>query len=412
MKCYLVGGAIRDSLLGFPVKEKDWVVVGASESELLEQGYHCVGKDFPVFLHPQSREEYALARTERKVAPGYKGFQVFASKEVTLEEDLMRRDFTINAMAQDEDGCIIDPYNGQADLKQRIFRHVSPAFVEDPVRILRLARFMARYRHLGFQVADETLDLIHDMVKQGETEHLIAERIWTEFNKALAEKSPAEFFLCLMKCQAMESVFPELYDLFGVPQPEQHHPEIDTGLHSLMSLEQATLLSAKKEVRFAALMHDLGKAKTNPEQWPSHHGHEHLGLPVLESFCRRLRVPNSYKKLALTVMKYHTHCHKVMHLNAKTLLKLIQETGALKSKEQGVDFVLACESDSRGRTGFENRQYPQSKYCLDAVMAVENVDIQSVIKTGMKGPEIADSIRLKRLSVLKKFIQLKTEPSV
>ena len=311
MKIYLVGGAVRDRLLDYPVSERDWLVVGAAPETLLAQGYKPVGKDFPVFLHPETHDEYALARTERKTAPGYKGFSIDANPLVTLEEDLLRRDLTINAMAIGDDGVLIDPFHGQRDLQNRILRHVSPAFSEDPVRILRVARFAARYAHLGFTVADETRQLMRGMVQSGEADHLVPERVWAELNKALREATPAAFFQALKDCRALAVIFPEIDALFGVPQPPKYHPEIDTGEHSLMALTEAARLSTKPEVRLAALLHDLGKAVTAPDCWPSHHGHERKGLPILERFCQRLRVPKSVKTLCAHVMEYHTHCHRV-----------------------------------------------------------------------------------------------------
>ncbi len=295
MKTYLVGGAVRDQLLGFPVRELDWLVLGETAEAMLAQGFLPVGKDFPVFLHPQSHDEYALARTERKTAPGYKGFIVHAAPDVSLEQDLIRRDLTINAIAMTPKGALIDPYGGQRDLENKIFRHISPAFAEDPVRILRVARFAARYQHLGFTLAEETRELMQTMVVAGEVDYLVPERVWAELFKVLKEQSPTAFFYTLKSCTALEKIFPEINALFGVPQPEQYHPEIDTGLHSMLCLEQAVLLSSSPEVRFAALVHDLGKGMTPKENWPHHYGHEKIGLPILEKLCVRLRVPNAFR---------------------------------------------------------------------------------------------------------------------
>ncbi|AEF99167.1 multifunctional CCA addition/repair protein [Methylomonas methanica] len=405
MKIYLVGGAVRDRLLDYPVLERDWLVVGATPDIMLEQGYKPVGKDFPVFLHPQTHDEYALARTERKTAPGYKGFDVDANPQVTLEDDLLRRDLTINAMAIGEDGVLVDPFQGQQDLRNRILRHVSPAFSEDPVRILRVARFTARYAHLGFRVAEETRQLMQAMVKSGEADHLVAERVWAELYKALTETTPSAFFQTLKECDALAVIFPEIYALFGVPQPPKYHPEIDTGVHSLMSLTMASKLSGKPEVRLAALLHDLGKALTDPQKWPSHHGHEQIGLPVLEGFCDRLRVPKVYKTLCAQVMAYHTHCHRVFELRSGTLVDMLQAIGAFKSESHLQDFLLACEADARGRTGFEDNEYPQAEYIRQAARTALAVDTRPVLQSKLQGAQIGAAIlqlRSQALSSLKK----------
>ncbi|MCK9605081.1 MAG: multifunctional CCA addition/repair protein [Methylomonas sp.] len=404
MKIYLVGGAVRDRLLDYPVLERDWLVVGATPETMLRQGYKPVGKDFPVFLHPQTHDEYALARTERKTAPGYKGFDVDANPRVTLEEDLLRRDLTINAMAIGEDGVLVDPFQGQQDLRNRILRHVSPAFSEDPVRILRVARFVARYAHLGFKVAEETRQLMQSMVKSGEADHLVAERVWAELNKALCETTPAGFFQTLKECDALAVIFPEIHALFGVPQPPKYHPEIDTGVHSLMSLTLAAKLSSKPEVRLAALLHDLGKALTDPQKWPSHHGHERKGLPVLDRFCQRLRVPKVFKTLCAQVMEYHTHCHRVYELRSDTLVDMLQAIGAFKADNHLQDFLLACEADARGRTGFEDNEYPQAEYISKAAQAALAVDTRQVLQDNLQGAQIGAAIlqlRSQALSSLK-----------
>lgn len=409
MKTFLVGGAVRESLLNFPVKDKDWVVIGETPESMIKQGFQPVGKDFPVFLHPQTHDEYALARTERKTAPGYKGFTIHASPEITLEEDLIRRDLTINAMAMDEQGIIFDPFHGKEDLENRIFRHVSPAFSEDPVRILRLARFAARYSHLGFTIADETLALMKQMVNDGETDHLVAERVWAELVKALSEKTPAAFFYTLRECNALQSIFPEIDQLFGVPQPEKHHPEIDTGIHSLLSLEQACLLSPKAEVRLAALLHDLGKAVTDKSKWPSHHGHEKKGLPVLDKFCQRLRVPKPFKALAIQVMTYHTHSHRCFELKASTLTDMLSSLGAFKASASTIkDFLLACEADCKGRTGLENTPYPQSDFLLGAATAGCNIDTSNVLNSDLEGSKIGDAIRILRIAAISRYIKSAT----
>jgi len=400
MICYLVGGAVRDTLLGRPVTEKDWVVIGETPESMLNLGFRPVGKDFPVFLHPKTKEEYALARTERKTAPGYKGFSVHAAPDVTLEQDLLRRDLTINAMAMTPEGQLVDPYGGQRDLEQRLFRHISPAFAEDPVRILRIARFAARYAQLGFNVAAETRGLMQDMVNNGEVDHLVPERVWAELVKALNEPTPAAFFHTLRDCNALARILPELENLFGVPQPERYHPEIDTGIHSLLSLEQAALLSPKTEVRFAALVHDLGKALSPKEHWPHHHGHERNGLPVLEQLCSRLRVPNAFKTLALQVMHYHTHSHRVSELRASTLTDMLANLGAFKANNTLDDFLLACEADAKGRTGLEHVAYPQADFIKRAAIAAANVDTHPVLQSGLKGEKIGEAIRRLRIQAV------------
>lgn len=409
MKIYLVGGAVRDELLGLPVKERDWVVLGETPESMARQDFRPVGKDFPVFLHPQSHEEYALARTERKTAPGYKGFTIHASPDVSLEQDLLRRDLTINAMAMTPEGRLVDPYGGQADLEKRIFRHISPAFAEDPVRILRVARFAARYAHLGFTLAEETGALMQAMVKSGEVDHLVPERVWAELFKALLEQSPSAFFYTLKDCAALDKIFPEIACLFGVPQPEAHHPEIDTGIHTMLCLEQAALLSACAEVRFAALVHDLGKGVSPKQHWPHHYGHESLGLPVLERMCSRLRVPNSFKTLALQVMKYHTHCHRAFELRASTITDMLAALGAYKQGYQLLEFLQACEADAKGRTGLENSPYPQAELLSGAANAAASVDTASVLNGTLKGAQIGEAIRRLRIKAVSEFIKSKND---
>ncbi len=393
MKTYLVGGAVRDKLLNRPVTERDWVVLGETPESILQRGFRAVGKDFPVFLHPKTNEEYALARTERKTAKGYKGFSVDASPEVTLEQDLLRRDLTINAIAMTEQGELIDPYGGQRDLEQRLFRHVSPAFVEDPVRILRVARFAARYAPLGFTIAPETQTLMSEMVKTGEVDALVPERIWTEVVKALGESRPSAFFYTLKECGALAKIFPEIDALFGVPQPEIYHPEIDCGVHSLMSLEQAALLSPKLEVRFAALVHDLGKAISPKENLPHHYGHEAKGVQIVEKLCTRLRVPNHFKSLALHVTQYHTHFHMVKELRATTLVDLLQTLGAFKSENHLQDFILACKADACGRLGFEKSDYPQAEMFRRVADIAVNTDTSTALNRGLQGAKIGEAIR-------------------
>ena len=401
MKTYLVGGAVRDSLLGRPVEERDWVVVGETPESMLARGFRPVGKDFPVFLHPESQEEYALARTERKTAPGYHGFLVHAEPDVTLEQDLLRRDLTINAMAQTEDGRLIDPYGGEHDLTHRLLRHVSPAFSEDPVRILRIARFAARFAALGFRIADETAGLMRAMVDAGEVDALVPERVFAELAKALAEPTPAAFFEALRDCCALARLFPEIDALFGVPQPPQYHPEIDTGVHTLMVLAEAAKLSPDPVVRFAALTHDLGKALTDPSRWPRHWGHEQLGLPALARLCERLKVPNAYRKLADKVMRYHGYCHRALELRAGTIVDVLQKLDAFRQGNVLEPFLLACEADARGRTGLENRPYPQADWLRAAHRAALSVSVQPLLERGFTGAELGQELRRQRIGKVK-----------
>ena len=404
MEIYLVGGAVRDELLGYPVAERDWVVVGARPEDLLDQGYQQVGKDFPVFLHPESKDEYALARTERKSGHGYTGFAVHYDPAVTLEEDLLRRDLTVNAMARDGVGNIIDPYGGQADLAARILRHVSDAFVEDPLRVLRTARFAARYAHLDFTVAPETIALMADIVSQGELGHLPAERIWLEMERALGERNPDVFIQVLRDCGALEKLLPEVEALFGVPQTAAHHPEIDTGVHTLMALQQAVTLCANTDVRFAILLHDLGKGTTPQAEWPRHIAHEHRGLKLVKAACARLKTPNRHRELALQVCEYHTHCHRALELRGTTILKLFNATGALRRPERFEDFLLACEADSRGRLGFEDRAYPQADYLRRALAIAREVTAAEFTEQGLEGKALGEAInaeRVRRLEALR-----------
>ncbi|HRX89094.1 MAG TPA: multifunctional CCA addition/repair protein [Steroidobacteraceae bacterium] len=366
MQVYLVGGAVRDKLLGRPVKERDWVVVGATPADLEAQGYQAVGREFPVFLHPETHDEYALARLEKKVGPGYRGFITEFSPDVTLEEDLRRRDLTINAMAEDANGVLIDPHGGRHDLDARVLRHVSSAFVEDPVRILRLARFTARYASLGFRVADDTLALMREMVAAGEVDALVPERVWAETVRALAEPNPERYIEVLRDCGALAVILPELDALFGVPQPEKWHPEIDTGLHQLLALQQSVRLGGNERVRFAVLAHDLGKGLTPPDQWPSHRGHEETGAALVEVMCERLRVPNDFRELALLATRFHTHVHRALELRPATLLELLEHTDAFRRPERFAELLVVCEADSRGRTGLEYQPYPQRAYMAAA----------------------------------------------
>jgi tRNA nucleotidyltransferase (CCA-adding enzyme) len=410
MKIYLVGGAVRDKLLQRPVTEKDWVVVGSSPEQMQQLGYTPVGKDFPVFLHPDTKEEYALARTERKTGHGYGGFSFYCAQDVTLEEDLIRRDLTINAMAETAEGEIIDPYNGQQDLANKLLRHVSPAFAEDPVRILRIARFAARYHHLGFRVADETIALMQTMVASGEVNHLVAERVWKETERALGEPNPEIFIEVLRSANALALLFPEIDALFGVPQTATHHPEIDTGIHTLMSLQQAVKLGGNSCVRFATLLHDLGKAKTPPEEWPRHIAHESRSLPLVKDLCTRVAAPKEFKELALIVAQWHTHCHRALELKPATLLKVLHSTDALRRPERFEQFLVCCEADARGRTGFETRAYPQADYFRQCLIAAKQVDVAAIQAQGLSGQafgEALDQQRLTQLSSLKNTFSYK-----
>ena len=401
MRIYLVGGAVRDQLLGLPARERDWVVVGARPEELLAQGYKPVGKDFPVFLHPQSGEEYALARTERKTGPGYRGFETLFSPDVTLEQDLERRDLTINAIAKDPDsGALIDPFGGQRDLRDRSLRHVSPAFVEDPVRVLRVARFAARFAPLGFTVASATLDVMREIAARGELDALVSERVWQETQRALEMPAPARFFEVLREANALPVVFPELHALFGVPQPERWHPEIDTGVHTLMVLEQATKLSEDPVVRFAALTHDLGKGTTPRDEWPRHVAHEQRGVDLVNALCDRLRIPNAYRELAALVSRYHLEAHRVDELRTGTLLDLLERLDAFRRPDRFEQWVLACEADARGRKGLEDREYPQAEELRRARATVASVSLEPADREGLNGQQIAKKLRQARLAAL------------
>ncbi len=397
---YLVGGAVRDELLGLPVTERDWVVVGATPDELLARGFRPVGKDFPVFLHPDTREEYALARTERKTAPGYHGFSFDTAPDVTLEDDLLRRDLTINAMARDVQGRLIDPHHGARDLEARWLRHVSPAFAEDPVRILRLARFSARYAPLGFRIAPETLDLMQTMVASGEVDHLVPERVWGETVRALSESQPGRFIQTLRDCGALARIFPELDRLFGVPQPPLHHPEIDTGVHTLLALAQAVHLGADVVTRFAVLVHDLGKGTTPPEEWPRHLGHEQRGAELIRVFCQRLRVPNMYRELGVLTTRFHTHCHRALDLRPKTLLGVLQGLDALRKPQRFAQFLVACEADARGRLGLEDRNYPQADLLRQVQQAAASVPTRPLLDQGLTGLALAEALQRERLAAI------------
>ena len=402
MEIYLVGGAVRDELLQEPVSDRDWVVVGADTEQMLAAGYKQVGKDFPVFLHPHTRDEYALARTERKTAAGYTGFEVQADPGVTLQDDLLRRDLTINAIAKDHNGRYIDPFNGRQDIAQRQLRHVSLAFSEDPVRILRTARFAARLHARGFRVADETMQLMREMVSAGEADALVAERVWQEMQRALSGKNPQIFFQVLRDCGALAVILPEVDRLFGVPQKPQWHPEIDTGVHTMMVLQQAELASEAPEVRFAALCHDLGKGTTPSDILPSHHGHEERGAKLVEVLCERLRVPRNYRDLARLSARYHTHCHRVQELRASTVLKTLQALDAVRRPQRFEQFLQSCEADARGRTGFEHQPYPQADIFRSLLQAVNTVDTAAIAQRAREnGADIGQMIQQARIAAIK-----------
>ncbi|MGH8561758.1 MAG: multifunctional CCA addition/repair protein, partial [Nevskiales bacterium] len=375
---FLVGGAVRDRLLDLDTSERDWVVVGATPDDMIARGFKPVGRDFPVFLHPDTKEEHALARTERKTAPGYHGFIFHTDPGVTLQDDLQRRDLTVNAMAQAADGSLIDPYGGQRDLEARLLRHVSPAFAEDPVRILRVARFYSRFKPLGFRVADETLALMRAMVANGEVDALQPERVWQETRRSLAQDDPAAFFELLRDCGALEKLFPELDALFGVPQTAKHHPEIDTGVHVLMALTQTARMRAPVEVRFAVLCHDFGKAVTPANVLPHHYGHEARGVPKVEQLCARLRVPNDFRELALAATRFHLLVHQATELRPDTVVTLLEQTRAFQQPERFEQFLQACEADARGRLGLEDRDYPQPDYLRGALAAADAVQARDI----------------------------------
>ena len=397
MKIYTVGGAVRDRLLDYPVKDRDFVVVGASPEELEAQGYRPVGQDFPVFLHPETHEEYALARTERKTGPGYRGFSFHAAPDVTLEQDLARRDVTINAMAEDDQGNLIDPYNGYDDLQQGILRHVSPAFVEDPLRVLRVARFAAR---LDFRIADETLALMQELSSGDELQTLTAERVWQELQRALGEPFPRRFFEVLRECGALKVLFPEIDCLFGVPQPEQYHPEVDTGVHTLMVLDQAVKLSPEPVVRFAALTHDLGKGTTPQKDWPQHIGHEKRGVKLIDKLCDRYKAPNQFRELATIAAREHGRVHRAAEMRADTILGLLEAVDAFRRPERFEQLLLTCEADSRGRTGLEDRPYPQAALLRRAREAACSVDAGALAAQGMQGKEIAAALKQSRTQAI------------
>jgi len=400
VKTYLVGGAVRDALLKLPVKDRDWVVVGATPEAMLAQGFQQVGRDFPVFLHPQSREEYALARTERKSGNGYTGFVTWSAPDVTLEQDLQRRDLTINAIAQREDGELIDPFHGERDLQARLLRHVSDAFNEDPLRVLRVARFAARFAHLNFRIADETQALMRQMAASGELSHLTAERVWKETEKALTSRNPQVYFQTLRDCGALEVLFPELDRLFGIPAPAKWHPEIDTGVHTLMTLTLAASLSDEVDVRFATLFHDVGKALTPPEKWPSHHGHGAAGVPLVEALCQRLRVPNAIRDLALIVTEFHDVVHTIERQSADALVALFDRIDAWRKPHRVEQIALTSEADARGRAGLESMAYPQGDYLRQAFALAQAVPTKAVIEAGFKGAEVREELTRRRIAAV------------
>ncbi len=415
MKAWLVGGAVRDRLLGLPVQDRDWVVVGATPEEMVARGFRPVGRDFPVFLHPETQEEYALARTERKTGRGYHGFHFHAGPEVTLEDDLLRRDLTINAMAMDPDnGRLVDPYGGQRDLEQRLLRHVSPAFAEDPVRILRLARFAARYQPLGFRVADETQKLMRAMVASGEVDALVPERVWQEMQRALGEPAPWVFIEILRGCGALARLLPEVDALFGVPQPARYHPEIDTGTHVLMAMRQAARQADARAwtsrddrrslLLFAVLVHDLGKGTTPEDELPSHHGHEARGVPLVRALSRRLRIPAAYRELGEITSRWHLHVHRLQQLKPTTILRMLHACDAFRRTERFRLFVLACQADAQGRLGLENQPYPQADRLLGMVEACKAITPAPLLEQGLEGKAVGEALnrlRLRAISELK-----------
>ncbi|MEZ9626299.1 multifunctional CCA addition/repair protein [Aliivibrio fischeri] len=407
MKIYLVGGAVRDSLLNIDVKDKDWVVVGSTPQEMGALGYQTVGQDFPVFLHPKTKEEYALARTERKSGQGYKGFTCYAEPDVTLEEDLLRRDLTINAIAQADNGEFIDPYNGQQDIIDRTLRHVSDAFTEDPLRVLRVARFAARFHHLGFTIAPETMNLMKVLVDSGELSHLTAERVWQEWQKSLSSQHPEIFLSTLKECGALAIVLPELNALFGVPQPEKWHPEIDTGMHTLMVAQQAALLSQDLPTRFAAQVHDLGKGVTPESEWPSHKLHCHTGIKLIKRLCDRVRVPNDYRDLALLVCEHHSNIHRAAELRSPTFIKIFDKMDVWRKPERLAPILLCCQADHAGRLGLETQPYPQKKRFEAAFDAAKNVEVKDVVAAGFKGPEIREELSKRRIEAIKDKLNIK-----
>lgn len=402
IRTYLVGGAVRDALLGLHQAERDWVVVGSTPSMMTDQGYQQVGASFPVFLHPDNGEEYALARTEKKEGHGYHGFNVDFHPGVTLEEDLLRRDLTINAIAQDRNGKLIDPYGGQRDIERKVLRHVSDAFVEDPLRVLRVARFAARFARFGFRVHASTLSLMREITESGELEHLAAERIWREIERAMSADKPSEFVKVLRDCGALKVLLPEVDALFGVPQPEKYHPEIDTGVHLLMALDQAaTLSNGDSSIVFAVLLHDLGKAVTPQQEWPSHRGHEAAGVPLVDAVCKRLRTPKAMYDLARKTCALHLDCHRILEARAQTVLRLLERLDVFRQPQVLPQFTLACEADYRGRKGLQERDYPQGEYLQRAYRAVADIRARDLDLDGISGVQVGEKLRQARIQVIR-----------
>ncbi len=403
---YLVGGAVRDELLGLDVRERDWVITGSTPEALLEAGYRQVGASFPVFLHPETGEEYALARTERKQGRGYHGFSVAFDPHITIEQDLERRDLTINAMARDPDGELVDPFGGRRDLADRVLRHVSPAFSEDPLRVLRVARFAARFHDLGFTVHPDTLALMRDIGDQGELDHLVPERAWTEIRRAMGCRHPDVFVRVLRACDALRHLLPEVETLFGIPQPERHHPEVDAGEHLLLALDQAGRISGEEDVGVAVLLHDLGKGLTPKDQLPSHIGHESAGVPLVEAVCERFRMPNHTRRLALQVCAHHLDCHRLMEARPRTVFRLLERLDALRQPD--IDpFLAACEADYRGRAGLEDRPYPQAERLRAALTAALSVRAADLLEQGLTGKALGEALRQARIEAIR---QLPVEP--
>lgn len=402
MKVYLVGGAVRDQLLRLPVKERDWVVVGSTVDELLQKKFRQVGRDFPVFLHPETKEEYALARKERKSAPGYYGFSCDFNKNVTLEEDLARRDLTINAMAMDEQHQLIDPYNGQNDLENKVLRHISPSFVEDPVRVLRIARFAARFHYLGFKLADETRSLMYTMMKRGELAHLVAERVWQEWQKSLEERNPEQFIITLRSCDALSVILPEINALFGIPNPYRYHHEVDSGIHTLFVLQAAVALTNDPIIRFAALTHDLGKALSPMNNWPSHHGHEEKGVAVIQSLCSRLRIPNEYRNLAVMVSRFHLNIHRLFELQAGTIVKILEQSDAFRRPQLFYDMLVACQADAEGCGRIVN--YRQNKLWRYLLEQCAKVTTKPIIAEGHEGEAIKKILHQRRVACVESIL--------
>lgn len=409
MQIYLVGGAVRDTLLDYPIKDKDYLVTGATIDDMLKLGYQQVGRSFPVFLHPKSQQEYALARTEKKAGKGYTGFVCDFSTDITVEQDLLRRDLTINAMAMTEDNQLIDPYNGQQDLNNRILRHVSSAFSEDPLRVLRVARFAARYHHLGFTIADETIELMANISRSGELTALTPERVWQEMHSSINERSAHVFFEVLHSVGALTILLPELDALWGVPNPVKWHPEVDTGIHTMMVLKQACELTDEPEVRFAALCHDFGKGLSPVENLPHHHGHEKSGVALVKQACNRLKTPNEFSQLALLVCEFHTHIHRIFDLKANTIITLFDKTDAWRKPQRFEQILLACKADLKGRDGFEHKQYPQFHFAQNLLSAANNVEVKDIIQAGFAGKAIRDELTKRRITEVQAVLNNKQQ---